>query len=65
MSNVYLGQAFFFAEKLTNDHVALHKFMYPTRDATLTVTRARYSRDTLRDILTEYDQSPEKDTNRT
>ena len=53
-----LGLAFFFAEKLTNDHVSLHKFMCPARDGRSNVTRARYPRDTLRDILVEYDQSP-------
>ena len=40
---------------MTNDHVALHKFMYPARDATSNVTRARYPGDTLRDILAKYD----------
>ena len=65
MSNVYLGLALFFAVKLSNDHVALHKFMYPARDATSNVTRARYPGDTLRDILAEYDQGPEKDAKKT
>ena len=45
---------------LTNDHVAVHKFMYPA-----IVTRPRYPGDNLRDILAEYDQSPEKDATRT
>ena len=86
---------------LTNDHLALHKFMLPrqtflglsrvppheegtrgeermtslrasaytrrrlARDATSNVTCPRYPEDTLRNILAEYDQSPETDANRT